>query len=207
MRFTPSIPFLAAITLSGCASAPAPIAPQNYAAFRSTVYLDVGQRCVDSSFDPVDDQTVVGVALDIRQPGASTGLVIGLHHSWDGSSRSFAGVGSVDFDSSTTDFSVGSRWQGPTFWGALRPYAGAGAALIFAQYSTDPEHSSPESGSDWSLGPYFDGGIEWPINDTFLVGLEYRQLLFSDMIKGISLNGDDTDANYSQIALTFGYSF
>src|SRR5262245_4172071 len=112
MRSPLSLSLLGALALSSCAAAPVGPAPQYYGRYVTTLKLDYGERTVDSSFDPVDKQELWGIEADIRQPGAATGLVIGLHRSSDSSSLNFPVEGKIDFDSASTDLNIGSRWKG-----------------------------------------------------------------------------------------------
>lgn len=190
-----------------CAVAP-PAAPVQFnSQFETTLLVDVGQRCVDSAFEPVDDQLVIGIEADIRQPNDDVGLELGLFHSSQDENKNVGGVGRVDFESAMTELSVGARWKYGEWGSHLRPYAAAGISLLFASYSTDPEASSSKSSSDWTVGPYVRGGIEWPFGENLSLALDYRQVLFTEILNDLSLADSSTDANYSQIGLVFGWKF
>lgn len=215
MQFRPLTPSLALVgaCLASCAAVPAPPAPapaapfQYYGRFDATLFLDVGRRCVDTTFGPADTQLALGLEADIRQPGDDTGLEVGLFHSSDGTSEDVPGVGRVDYDAAMTEVSVGARWVYGDIGGGFRPYASLGAALLFSSYSADPTTSGSKSDSDWSVGPYFRVGLERRIDEHWSMGLDYRQVLLSDVLKDITLNGTATDANYSQFAFVLGYAF
>jgi len=197
------------VCFASCASAPSPRAApfEHYAQFDTTLYVDLAQRCVDTAFGPVDEQFAWGIEADIRQPDDDVGLELGLFCSSEDSSENVPGIGRVNFDASMTELSVGARWRYGELWGRLRPYAAAGAAFLSADYSADPALSASRSGSDWTLGPYVRFGLEYEFDSHWLLGLDYRQVLFTDVVKGLDIGGTSTDANYSQIGFVLGYAF
>lgn len=204
---TSAIFLLALPFVCSCAALPAPVAPQYYGGFQTTAFVDVGARKLDSSFDPVRDTSLLGVQLDIRQPNDSTGLELGLFHSSESKSENVAGVGRVDFDSSSSEFSIGGRWKYSSILGRLRPVVGAGVSAIVVDYSADPVNSSSSSASGWTLGPYVHAGLEYPLGDHFILAVDYRRLLFTDVIRKVDLDGVKTDANYSEFSFSIGYTF
>ena len=50
-------------------------------------------------------------------------------------------------------------------------------------------------------------GLEYTIDANWSLSLDYRQVLFTDVVKSLSIDGTSTDANYSQIGLVLGYAF
>lgn len=218
--WTRTIPLASALALPAClgACAAAPIAPpapaaptlapvQYYGRFDARLFLDVGQRCVDTTFGPADEQLALGLEADIRQPGDDVGLEIGLFCSSEDTSENELGIGRVDYKASTRELAVGARWVYGDVWHGLTPYASMGATLVSAKYSADPVNAGSRSGSDWSVGPYVRLGVEYPIDERWSVGLDYRQVLFTEFLKDLDIGGTATDANYSQIAFVVGYSF
>jgi opacity protein-like surface antigen len=207
MRTPLSLCLLAALALSSCAAAPVGPAPQYYGRYTTTLRVDYGERSVDSGFDPVDKQQLWGVEADIRQPGAATGLVLGLHYSSDSSSLQFPSEGRIDFDSSSTDLSIGSRWKGEPFWGNFRLYLGGGLDVVWVTYKADAQNGDSADDSDWAVGPYFDAGLEWALTDRFSVSAGYRILLYTELLHEIEILDQNTDADYSQWVVSVGYTF
>lgn len=190
-----------------CAAVPSAAPIQYNAQFETTLLVDFATRCVDSAFDPVDEQLAIGIEADIRQPNDDVGLELGLHHSWDDASRNVAGVGRVDFSADMTELSVGARWKYAEWGARVRPYASAGIAFLLASYSTDSATGGARSDRDWTIGPYVRAGLEWPATEHVSVALDYRQVLFSELFNDLSLANSNTDANYSQIGIVLGWKF
>lgn len=209
---TTSLAALFATSLAtGCAVAPSratALAPyEHYARFDTTLYVGVSQRCADTAFGPVDEQLAYSIEADIRQPDDDVGLELGLYCSSDDASENVPGIGRVSFDASMTELSVGARWRYAELWRHFRPYASAGVAFVSASYGADPALSNSREGSDWTLGPYVRAGLEYTFDANWSLSLDYRQVLFTDVVKSLSIDGTSTDANYSQIGLVLGYAF
>lgn len=195
--------------LGACAAVPAPRAApvQFYAQYESKLMVDVGQRYLDSAFEPVDDQTAFGLELDVRQPNASTGLELGIHYSRDSAARDVAGLGRVDFEGSMTEISVGGRWYHDRAFANGRPYACAGASLLLPEYDVNPPFGETKHDSDWTIGPYLRGGMEWSIGDSLSLALDYRMVILSNIVQDVDVGISRSDANYQQIGVVLGWSF
>jgi opacity protein-like surface antigen len=202
-----AISLLALACVCSCAAVPAPVAPEYNSSFQTTAFIEVGQRSLDSSFEPVSDSNVWGLVLDIRQPRDSTGLELGFYHSSEDKTEDVGGVGKVDFNSASSELFVGGRWKAGSGFGRLQPVFGAGVSAIVVDYSADPRNGESQSASDWSFGPYVHGGVEYPLGDHFLLVLDYRQLFWSEYIHELDLDGVNSDANYHQITFSIGYTF
>ena len=204
---TPAIFLLALPCVCSCVALPAPVAPQYYGDYQVTAFIDIGQRSLDNSFDPVNDSSVLGVQVDIRQPNDSLGFERGFFHSSESKTENVAGVGNVDFNSASSEFAIGGRWKLSSIIGDLRPVLGAGLSAISIDYSTDPVNGESNSASDWSVGPYVHGGFEYPLGDHFILGIDYRRLFLTELINELDFDGVATDGNYSQFTFSIGYAF
>jgi hypothetical protein len=210
MSSTKKLILLALPLFAACAAVPAPspaLAPQYYAQYQTKVMVDVGQRCLDSAFEPVDDQPVFGIELDVRQPNASSGLELGLFYSSEKKSKDVAGFGNVDYKASMLEFSVGGRWYHDQVFANGRPYAAAGASLLCPEYVADPDTAPSKTDDGWAIGPYFRVGMEWMVGDHASIALDYRQVLFSEIIRGVDIGNSPADTNYSQIGIVLGWAF
>ncbi|MDZ4774013.1 MAG: outer membrane beta-barrel protein [Planctomycetota bacterium] len=195
---------------AACAAVPAPapaLAPQYYAQYQTKVMVSMGTRSLDSAFEPVDDQTVLGIELDVRQPNASSGLELGLFYSQESQSKDIAGFGEVDYEASMLELSVGGRWYHDQVFLTGRPYAAAGASLLCPEYTSDPVSGPSTTDDGWSVGPYARLGMEWMVGDHVSLALDYRLVLFSDLVHGIDLGNSPADTNYQQFGIVLGWSF
>jgi hypothetical protein len=206
MALTTKLSLIVLPLASACAALPSP-APQYYAQYQTTLMIDAGRRSLDNAFEPVDDQSTLGIELDIRQPNASVGLEVGLFYSSADKSQDVAGIGKVDYESSMIELSVGGRWYHDSAFLFGRPYAAAGASLLLPSYSAEPNIESDETGSDWAIGPYFRVGMEWAIGGHASIAIDYRQVLFANVIHDVDLGNSFADANYQQVGLVVGWAF
>jgi hypothetical protein len=81
----------------------------------------------------------------------------------------------------------------------VRPYIGGGLSLINAEW----ELGGVSVGDDTSLAAYLHGGVQFLVSPTFFLGLDVRTLFGSD----VTIAGFDGDADYTQMAVTFGWRF
>ncbi|MCY2959522.1 MAG: outer membrane beta-barrel protein [Planctomycetota bacterium] len=175
-------------------------APQFHAqgVMRTIVYA--GARSMDSDFAPADDQTVFGIAIDVRQADGDASFETGyFFSSGDGDTR--VGANSIDVESHTHELWMGARWRFDPWDGPFQPYVGTGLSLLRAEYKTDGLGGS-DSNSAWAFGAYVHGGLEWNFAEGWSVGVDLR-LLYSTPA---SLQAD-TALDYMQAALTLGWAW
>ncbi|MBL8857629.1 MAG: outer membrane beta-barrel protein [Planctomycetes bacterium] len=192
--------------VTACAAAPTAAPYQHFAQYQTKLQLDVGKRSPDSAFEPVDEHTSYGIEAVISQPGARGGLELGLFYSTDEETRDVSG-GRTKFKGTMTEFSVGGRWEGDLWYAHSRPYASAGASLLFPKYSERPDSGSSRSDSGWAIGPYIRGGLEWTLTDNLTIALDYRQVLLSNIVHDVSFGNSHADANYQQLGIVLGWQF
>lgn len=191
-----------------CAALPAPVlAPQYYAAYETKLILEVGQRKMDSAFDPVEEQTAIGLDLFVYQPNARSGLEVGLGYASDETSKDVAGV-PTDFTGTSYELSVGGRlYFDPVFTGG-RPYFSGGVTTQYLKREEDPDTGGGSKDSEWAMfAPYFRGGMEWMLGNHLSLGLEYKVVLLSNLFFDIDIGDSKADANYHQAALVIGWDF
>jgi hypothetical protein len=151
-----------------------------------TIYL--GQRSLDSTdWSPVDDQPTLGIEFSQESTGSAIGWEVGLAGSSDESGPLKGSTGEIyggvrkSFGSDT-----------------VRPYLGGGLSFINAKAEV-----GSASDDDSSLAGYVHGGLQFLVSRTFEIGLDLRVLFGSDL----EIAGVNTDADYGQAALTFGWRF
>jgi opacity protein-like surface antigen len=199
------------VWLSGCAAT----APQNQSLAQydrpmvRNATLLIGQRSLekDDDWDPADDQLLLGLQIDWYDPDwwyhddRALGYELGLFYSNDDDDVNIPGVGSIDVEATTAEFSFGGRFTLHFERFRLHPYVGAGAAVIWAE--ADPASgTSGDSEDDWSPGAYAHAGVYWNAWRELMLGFDYRILMLTDVDVGI-----DTDVDYQQLAFTLGFGF
>jgi len=178
----------------GTAGSPAPVGPQQQ------VSLYLGQRSFaeDSFWIPNEDQVVGAIEYSREDRADIVGWEIGLAGSSDESSD---GAGNP-WTGGTGELYGGLRKS----WGdgAFRPYVGAGLSYIEAEWEL-----YGQTDDDNSLAGYLHGGVQWLLGRSFALGLDIRTLFGSSLSLGQHTVGFDIpgDADYVQVALSFGWRF
>jgi hypothetical protein len=182
--------FLLAV-LAACASDRNPSGDNLNAASRTNrVSVYVGKRQLDhGDWEPVDEQLAFG--LDFAHVPDAIGWEIGLQGSRD--SREESGL---DIRGEMTEISAGLRVQAGD--DVIRPYAGAGVAWLNAEIDADVVDDD-----DDSFAAYAHAGLTCDMGPSFYIGFDGRIVFGSSL----SLLGDDTDADYAQLAVLVGFAF
>jgi opacity protein-like surface antigen len=176
--------------LAACTTTPQPLP----GVVRNVTVL-VGERYLDDSdADPVDEPPVIGLEFDSYERGAVVGYELGVQHAQDEQKS-----GGIEDDVEMTEFYFGARKTWELGSGRLRPYLGAGAALVHGRFKQE----GSDSESDTVFCPYVRGGVYYAFEAGINVGLEYRRDFFGEFDSG----DRDVDVDYSQIAGTIGWSF
>jgi hypothetical protein len=196
MESTPmkSVIVLLALALSACAASPSTVAQDMYTSQKDNrISLYLGQRDLDKSdYDPVDRQGTVGIEYVRETADSVVGFEIGAMASEDKDN-----IGAFDVKGTTREAYLGIHKSIGT--DVVRPYVGAGVAVIESKVDV----SGGGSDSDSSPAGYVHGGLTFDFTSSFFVGLDLRFLFASDM----TIAGVNTDADYGQLALTFGFAF
>jgi len=156
----------------------------------------IGQRSLDEhDWEPLEDQPCLGVEFSSESSGAWVGWEIGFAASTDDDN-----VLGIDFEGTTTELFGGVKKTFGESTAAVRPYVGAGVAVINADLEGEFMGLSA-SDDDTGVGGYAHGGFFWVVTGTFSVGLDARILAGTD----IELFGVEGDADYFQIAFVLGW--
>ena len=167
-----------------------------------TIALLFGGRWLDSdTFQDVDTQPTFGISVDSYKRGEPFGYEVYLMRSSDTHSTDTSEV-----QATLTELSFGFRgyFETPT---PVVAYVGGGLAGIFAKSET---LSSGAFASDDAFSPgfYAHAGVFYPFeNQNLRVGLDYRQMMLTDIQfedGGDSVSGD---ADYGQLTAFIGWSF
>jgi len=153
--------------------APTP-APQFHALGEVRTSLYFGLRLLDDDFEPADEQTLLGIAMDVHEVDSMTSFEVGYFRSI-GDGKQTIGANSIDVDSCVHELWVGARWTYDPWSGSLKPYVGVGLSVLRAEYETEGLGES-DSNKGWAVGAYAHGGIEWEFTDGWSVGLDLRTL-------------------------------
>lgn len=154
------------------------------------VYL--GARSLDQSdYEPLDDQALFGVEYALERSGESFGFEAALLGSYDD-----VGLFGTTREASTAEVSFGLR---KTFGQeTVRPRLGAGISFIGATIEGGGSRDD-----DSSLAGYAHGGLGVRMSDAVELGFDFRVLFGSEL----RLEGQDTDADYSQFAFFVAWAF
>jgi outer membrane protein W len=131
------------------------------------------------------------------------GFEMNLLRSQRARSQDVAGVGDARFNGRTHELSAGGRWLFEPLFGEVRPYIGVGLSSIWAHYDSAAPGQGANGGHAWTPGAYGHAGLTWAFAEHFSAGIDYRKELFTR----VHLDSVQTNANYSQVAITLGYSF
>lgn len=159
----------------------------------------------DEAWEDLDEQTSVGVIWSAEPAGSWIGWEVGLLGSWkDTTVRAPNGPeATADLDTSLVEGSLGVV-KSVLLGERLRPYVGAGAAVVHVEYETPLDGTSAVLGDEDELfGGYARGGFLFQWTDSSHFGLDYRVFRGGSS----SLAGARYDADYAQLALVFGASF
>jgi len=127
----------------------------------SSVSLFLGKNSMTKSdWEPVNDQSEIGVVLDLGRADSVVDLVAGYFAASD------KAVGSIESEAS--EFAVGARkvFRGDS---GIAPFAEGGLAYISVKRST-----ASLSDSDNAVGFWLGGGVNFAVGDSVMVGLEAR---------------------------------
>lgn len=154
--------------------------------------LLAGVRELDDDYEPVETQAMLGLEYVRETPGSLVGFEAGLAGSSSEDEQS-----GVDVEGRAIELYGGLRKSFGE--GQVRPYVGAGAALI--RTALDPDNGPVDDGG--SLAGYAHGGAELWLGPNWFAGLDARFVFGSD----IEYAAGDTDGDYGQLALFVGFGF
>lgn len=186
--------FIASLSLAACAAVPSSPPIQDTSGFRDNrISIYLGQRQLDEDeWSPVDEQPMFGLEYSRETLDSAVGFEVGIMGSSDDDD-----VGGVDFEVNTGEIYGGVR---KTFGeDVLRPYVGAGISFI----NLEADVSGFGEDDDGSPAFYAHGGLAIAASEAFMIGLDLRFLIGSDL----EVAGIDTDADYVQLALMIGIGF
>lgn len=183
--------------LPACAAVPstarteAPVTGDN-------VTLLLGQRYMrDDDFEPLDEQSSIGLEYDSWSRYAPVGFELGIAYAEDSRTRS-----GVDLESDVYEAYAGVRKTFAWANGRLHPYLATGVSFSWAELDAD-DGSGAVSVDDESFGLYLRGGIYYAFACGFNLGLDYRHLLVTEYKdEGVRADGD-----FGQVSVGIGYSF
>ena len=162
----------------------------------------LGQRSFeDEDFGALDDQ--FALALDYCEPMGLGPLRLegGMHYSWDEATVT-AGGQETHLDGWTFELLVGANVSHQL--GRLRPYVGAGAALLFLDVrGVDDDVDFLFDDGEGTLGGYVKVGLLFQVREHSHLGLELRHFEGGE----VTLDGTDLDTSHDELLIVFGTSF
>ncbi len=166
----------------------------------------LGARALDEDdWEPVEDQGVFGVNVDLGRDPWPVWIDLGFHVSAaeeDFRDPFFFG-GHVDLTATLAEFSVGVVKTWRVSGGNVRPFAGGGLAAVTAEVEFDGPGFGDVDEDDTSGAIYGRGGVYWRIGSRFNLGVDARILMGSDF----DIGGVDFEADYFQIGVLVGWGW
>lgn len=170
--------------------------------------LMLGQRTLDdsSTWNGIDEPTSFG--FDYASSAVGPGFELGLQFAQDS-----ADAGDVDFGGVILDAEIFSRFVecsagirvGLPVGNKMGLYAGAGLTYIFAEAETVLGGVLTDGGvDDSSLAQYGHAGAYARLGTNAFIGIDYRIVTGSELEFDFPGGTVETDADYSQLAVTFG---
>lgn len=159
----------------------------------------------DAAWGDLGDQSALGVIWSAEPAGSWIGWEVGLFGSWEDTTvRTPNGPESTaDLDATSLEGSLGFV-KSVRVGERLRPYAGAGIALLHVEYETPLDGTSEVlNDDDERFGGYARAGVLLQWNETSHFGLDFRAFRGASG----SIAGIEYDTDYEQFALVFGASF
>lgn len=182
-----------AILLTGCSAAPL-LEPSTLAGGDDRhISLLLGGRVLhEESVERggVDDQPVAELQLDHRD-GSGWGWEYGV-----GRSQAYGHIDGFQVGSDFTELYAGWR---KTFFEdePAQPYLTLGGSAVHG----DVDFGTGDDDDGWTFCPYVRLGMQWQFDD-FRLGLDYRRAFGKFHFSGPNFNAD-----YDQLALSFGFPF
>lgn len=141
----------------------------------------------------VDQQTFVGLEVSSVPVSGGFGFEVGGHFG-EGSGT----AGGVDYDSETTEFYAGPRYEWQN--GAWSPFLSAGMSVLGLRGSSSV---APSSETEEDLGFYAAGGVDYRFKNGLFLGASVR----GTFDQSVNVYGTPTDVDSIQGLLRFGYVF
>ena len=160
-----------------------------------------GRSFDEDDWEPVEDQGVIGLEVNVGKTGSFVSGEFGIAYSSEDDDAFDPILGQVDLTAEFLEVYGGVRFSPPT--GDIRPYLGVGVSLINADLEVDVPFVGSASDDDTSAAGYIHGGVLFLVGGSFELGLDLRYLFASDLEFG----GVSGDADYLQLAFVFGFKF
>ena len=162
---------------------------------RSThLAFTAGTRSLEEvDWAPLDEQTSFGVEWAHEKPNSMFGFEFGLQIASDDGR-----VLGIDTEVNTDEVSAGLRKTLGDPESGMRPYIGAGIALLDQEVS-----ALGLSISDDTFAPYAHVGVNFDITESLFVGVDLRSVFgaeFGDFVT-------DPSGDYVQFGITLGFGF
>jgi hypothetical protein len=163
----------------------------------------IGQRTLpdEDLWNRHEDQPAFGARVSVAGEDWPVFLAIGAHYSYDKTSETFFGFGTVDFSGSVSEVSLGALKEWKMSHG-FRPFVEGGIAAVAGHLAA----SGPGfhfSETDTAIGIYGAGGVYWRIGSRLNVGIDVRALrrakIRIDEVRG--------EADYLQYGLLVGWGW
>ncbi len=182
---------LGAFLVAGILAAATPAAAAGNANFI------LGVRALGDEWDPIDEQGVLGLNMDLGGASWPVQIEFGFH-----ASGAEDDIGPLDVTASIAELQVGVQ----KFWkvgSTMRPFVGGGLALVWAEVELEDNLGFSVDEDDNTVGAYVHGGIYWRLGKAFNIGLDGRITGTGDL----EAFGSEVDANYFQLGMILGFGW
>ena len=144
------------------------------AAFEGNVNVFVGQKWLNKSdWEPIEKQPELGIFFAFGETRAPIHFAIDVLHSTDEETTDVTGIGAVDVEGTTTEYSLGVRKVFRRH-AITRPHLGGGATVASGELRLESSGLGRIEADDTAFGLWIDGGITWRLAKHLNLGIEVR---------------------------------
>jgi opacity protein-like surface antigen len=138
------------------------------------VNVFAGQKWLNKSdWEPIEKQPELGILFAFGETRAPIHFAIDVFHATDKTTTDVTGVGAVDVEGTTTEYSLGVR----KFFrrhAITHPHLGGGATVASGELRLENSGLGRIESDDSAFGLWIDGGITWRLAKHLNLGVEVR---------------------------------
>ena len=180
------------------------LVPAAQAKSTGQVNFFLGQKMLESDWDPVDEQGEFGVVMTFGQPDWPVHIAADVLGSTDEGEIFDPLVGEIDVTGSTFELDAGVR----KIWSKdkVHPYLGGGLALVHGKVELDSSFGDAD-GDDEGVGVWLGGGIFWRLGQRFNIGgdLRWSTADLEPDVAGVTVGELDAGGLHVGLLLGFGW--
>jgi hypothetical protein len=165
----------------------------------------LGQKALDSDWDPVDQQPEFGAIMSFGKSDWPVFIAVDVMTSAEEKEFFDDTFGQATFTGGTYELAFGARkiWK----MGSTHPYVGGGIAVIGATAEVDLGFVDVDA-DDSAIGPWVSGGVFWRLGNRFNLGFDLRYSSAEvDLDFGSGIVSQDVSAGGLHYGLLVGFGW